>query len=159
MRLYICPSHEAGHLRSRAGKVVGIEVWCRKGGGPLGAFMSLSKDKVKVVDLKRATKHQVPLGALLAEANRALMQDVPPERLAELFRAFVGLGYTLNRNAMDSVRDGVFGLVNQSWRRLDNIGIKIRMKEARKAYPRLDPADAWMQYGIDQALEKWRSVT
>jgi len=160
--LYMCSHIKGTIVKDRVGRVDNVVVTCNTPdvlGSPAKAFKKLGKDKLKVADLVVATNHEMSPGQLVTEANSAMQLGVPAEKLPALFRSMLILGRTKGRDTVRSIRDGVYGIVHESWRRLDNIGVKLRKRQAMRMFPKLKPDEAWVAAATKLIIEGADLVT
>jgi len=103
--------------------------------------------------LNEATYGAMSNADLMEQANRLMSGGIEPGDVFDLFRYFAKLGMGLGQTPSYSIESGVYGIVNKSRKRLDNLGIYVYARDAYAAYPELDREQAWNKYVLEKTRE------
>jgi len=115
--------------------------------------------------LRTATMNMVSDVDLLTQANRMLSAGMPIDQIEELFGGAIKLGKAMGIDASMAIEKLTLGLVRQSWRLMDDLGIIMRASQAYKEYAESigvstsslsasQKQTAWQIYGINQLRER-----
>ena len=115
--------------------------------------------------LRTATMGMVSDVDLLTQANRMLSAGMPVDQIEELFSGAIKLGKAMGIDAATAIEKVTLGLVRQSWRLMDDLGIIMRANEAYKQYAeRIGTTTdkltaqqkqlAWIIYGTDALTDR-----
>ena len=115
--------------------------------------LSATFTRLMLEGLNEATRGAMSNAELMEHANRAIGVGINPADVFGLFGAFTTLGMRLGKKPKYSVESGVYGIVNKSRKRLDNLGIYVWTKDAYAAYPELDKDEAWIKYMLERVRE------
>jgi hypothetical protein len=115
--------------------------------------------------LRTATQGMVSDVDLLTQANRMLSAGMPVDQIEELFDGAIKLGKAMGIDASMAIEKLTLGLVRQSWRLMDDLGIIMRASQAYEEYAEsigttVDQLDAqqkqlaWIIYGTREVTER-----
>jgi len=150
LKVCICPNACGNLVRNTVGVPERLIVPC---GNIDPDSLSATFTRRMLVGLNGATRGAISNAGLMEQANRAMGAGIEPGDTFDLFRCFVKLGMAVGRQPEQSIQDGVYGILNKSRKRLDNLGIYVYARDAYAAYPELDRDAAWNRYVLETARE------
>lgn len=89
----------------------------------------------KMLDaLKESSQGLVAEGDLMAAAGKALLMNIPAEKITELMRIAAATSQTTGQSITEAFNDITMGVARQSRMILDNLGIIVNVDNANKEY-------------------------
>lgn len=191
-RVLVCQNIECRVSTFGIGKLQQLEIWCDmvitdpskqpikqltkheeqavdrsiQHDGLKAGFDKLVGDKM-LMELEQSTFSTINQNELIAQANLAIMLEIPVFQIPELFNACFKLAHALGLKPEHALTSISKGIGRHSKKILDNIGVVFDARTAYEFYQKMynlekltqaQKNEAWKQYAIELVIKKAHSV-